>query len=207
MSDHDPYADLKRHALSAETMPVTNKRETAAKPARKRMARSSGPFVKAPIPWIYKAMLALGCPQAAVVLRACFQMRFGDTTIRLTAAGVRDCGASTDTRRRALATLEAAGLARIDWQDRAGPLVTWLDGSSPQLPPTLANGLIELSRSTGQRMLRPRQVLAALPKPADHTGAWPQTTRQLLKTLRRVDPRYVVMRKGMRWVVLNPAAE
>jgi hypothetical protein len=170
---------------------------------RRRMPRSSDWFVKAPIPWIWFAMLALGCERASVALRACFEMRHGDRSAQLSAGAMRECLVTTRTRWRALKALEAAGLAHVDWQGRAGPVVTCLEPPSAA-PPAFMAGLAGLAPLARQGKVLPREVLAALPRPSDHVGPWPTTATKLLRLLRQVNPNHVVRRGGRLWVVLDP---
>jgi hypothetical protein len=99
--------------------------------------------------------------------------------------------------------LEAAGLVRVDRSDRAGPVVELLD-IAPCLPPGFAERLAELVPKARNGMLPPKQVLAAVPRPAAYDGPWPASTTELIRTLRAVNAGHVVRRAGRNWIVLAP---
>jgi hypothetical protein len=193
MQDDDPLA---QYRLTPEQIAAAT-----GKPAkRKRMPRSTGPFAMVPVPWIYHVAAAIHEKRAAVVFAICYLMRFGDQAVRVTAPAMREAGVSTRTRNRALRALEAAGFARVEWDDRRGPLVEWLNGRRT-LPTAVADALAKAAPSAPKGMCRPAEILALLPPRA---GA-PRTAKALLRLLRGVDPGYVVVRGGYRWIVLDPS--
>jgi hypothetical protein len=198
--------DLETFRLSEDDIKAyakSTKPATGSQPRR----RHDGRFVLAPKPWINDvAKLLDSVGELEVVLEVLFLGRFNDgQRVAVTAAAMRDIGISSWVRNHALRKLEAVGMARIEWRGNAAPLVTLLTDRTPSPPwgPALNSALDAAVCKTDTWWWRPADLLAALKRPPDYDGDWPENTRQLRAMLRQIRPGSVVRRGGLGWLHLR----
>ena len=124
MPDLDPF-DPNRWGLTTDQAPAP-----ATRMARQPRTRKSQRFLKGPVPWLWlvRAMALPGKALAVGLLLWQLRGMTGRNPVLFCLARVVADGIPTTTARRAIRTLERAGLAAIRRRPGRGLEVTILDG-------------------------------------------------------------------------------
>jgi hypothetical protein len=120
MTDDDPHADLKQHALSAETMAVIERRVLSEK-IRKRRKQ----FIKVPFTWYERLNAARHIATYRVALYVLYlHWKHGGQPFPLANGMLAMDGVNRFRKSDGLRELEALGLVRVDRRQRKSPVIT-----------------------------------------------------------------------------------
>jgi hypothetical protein len=121
--DEDPYADLKRHALTPERLA-----QLAATPTpRTKPAKKSRHFVKVPVKWIDQLAKARHIATYRLALYLLYRSwRAGGQMITVPNGALETEGVSRWQKWRALRELERLGLITVECRHRRSPRVALL---------------------------------------------------------------------------------
>jgi hypothetical protein len=123
MSNDDPYAHLKQHALTPERMKeLATIRATKVSVSRKERKRREQ-FVMVPFSWIEKLDGATGQTYRVALLLLHEHWRRRGQPIRVNNCMVVNVGISRQSKWRALSELERHGLITVERRPRKSPVV------------------------------------------------------------------------------------